>query len=153
MSDDEEVTRWHARFGAEAFNGAWQLIDKSDRGEQESVDMLVAAAASLWHKKEIGRPELVWMGEWQLSHVASLLGLADLAVECARRSLSIAEEQGWDGWRLASAHEGLARACAAAGDAAGRSHHIEAANAALAREPEEDERSVIAGQLATIPEL
>ncbi|HUR48293.1 MAG TPA: hypothetical protein VMY88_02025 [Acidimicrobiales bacterium] len=153
MTEEDEAVNWHARFGAEAFNASWELIDKSDRTGDENVDMLVAAAASRWHKGQIGRPDLVWMGEWQVSHVASLLGMTDLALSAARRSLEIAEREGWDGWRLGSAHEGMARACAAAGDRDGRERHIDHANAALAREPEEDERTVIAGQLATIPDV
>jgi hypothetical protein len=47
----------------------------------------------------------------------------------------------------------MARACAVAGDAVGRARHVAAAQAALEREPEAEERQVIAEQLATIPEL
>ena len=47
--------------------------------------------------------------------------------------------------------EGMARACAAGGDAQGRARYVAACEAALAAEPDAEERAVIAGQLATVP--
>ena len=58
---------------------------------------------------------------------------------------------GYSGWKLASVHEGMARAAAVNGDATGRAAHIEAAEAALAEEPSTEDAQMIADQLATVP--
>jgi hypothetical protein len=113
--------------------------------------MLLCAAASRWHWGRVGGAQEVAVADWQITHVASLLGLADLALLFAARSLRAAEREGWGGRRLASAHEGMSRACAPDDDAAGRERHVEAAHAALADEPDEEDRTLIAGQLASVP--
>ena len=135
------------------FNAAWQLIDKAERTADEDTEMLLAAAASRWHWGQIGGPAEIATGDWQVGHVAALLGFADVALHFAKRNLTTAEAEGWDGWRLASAHEGMARAYAAGGEVLLRDQHASEAQAALDREPEPEERDVIAAQLATVPRL
>jgi hypothetical protein len=151
MADPEDAAAVHRRLGVELFNATWDLIDKPDRSGDDDIEMLLSAAASRLHWGRIGGPEELATGDWQVAHVASLLGFGALALRFARRNLAAAEALGWDGWRLASAHEGMARAAAAAGDTAGRDTHLAAARVALTREPDADEREVIEGQLATIP--
>lgn len=56
-----------------------------------------------------------------------------------------------DGWRLVSAHAGLARAYAVLGDYDGLSQHYADAKAAISREPDEEKRGIIASQLTSIP--
>ncbi|MDQ1412819.1 MAG: hypothetical protein QOE07_1407 [Acidimicrobiaceae bacterium] len=144
---------WHRRFGAELFNSTWDLIDKADRSAEDDAMMLLGAMASRWHWSTVGTAEQLATGDWQVAHVFSLLGYGDVALRFARRGLATAESEGWDGWRLASAHEGVARACAAAGDAADRAAHVAAAEAALTREPDDEDRAAIASQLASIPPI
>jgi hypothetical protein len=156
MSDDQDDrgagVDHEVRLAKELFNGTWDLIDKPDRSADEDVAMLLSAAASRWHWGRVGGAEQVATGDWQVAHVASLLGLGDLAELFATRNLDAAVAGEWDGWRLASAHEGMARALATRGDSDGRARHIAAAEEALGREPEEEERELIASQLATVPE-
>ena len=147
MSDDV-----HRQIGVERFNATWDLIDRPDRSADDDVELLLSAMTSRWHWGQVGGPEEISTGDWQVAHAAALLGLGDLALLFARRNLTTAEAQGWTGWRLASAHEGMARACAVAGDADGRARHLDAARAALDAEPDAEERQVIADQLATVPE-
>lgn len=143
----------HREIGGQRFNATWDLIDKgAARSADDDVEMLLSAMTSRWHWGQVGGPEEIATGDWQVAHAASLLGLGDVALLFARRNLAIAETEGWDGWRLASAHEGMARACAANGDAAGRSQHLAAASAALANEPDAEETQIITEQLATVPE-
>jgi hypothetical protein len=144
---------WHRRQAVALFNATWDLIDKCDRTEDDDAEMLLSAASSRWHWGQVGGAEQIASSDWQLAHVASLLGAADVATRFARRNLVLAESEGWDGWRLASAHEGMARACAVSGDAEGRSAHLGAARAALGREPDADDREVIEGQIATVPRV
>jgi hypothetical protein len=148
VADDDEK-----KIGAALFNGAWDLIEKTDRTADEDLEMLTMAMASRWHWGQVGGPSQLATGDWQVARTASLIGLGDLALRFASRNMATTEAEGWDGWRLASAHEGLARAYATLGDAEGRARHLAAAGAALEREPDAEERRIIEGQLATVPEV
>jgi hypothetical protein len=142
---------WHLLFGVGLFNQCWELINKADRTEDENVEMLLRAMTSRWHWEQVGGPEQVATGDWQIAHVASLLGLGDLALVFARRNLDTTSNSGWNDWRLASAHEGMARACAAAGDVGGYERHAKDAAQALENEPDPENRQHVADQLASIP--
>lgn len=151
MSEGPESAGSHRELGVRLYNEAWSFIDKPDRTGDDDVEMLLTAAASRWHWAQVGGPEELANGDWQVAHAASLLGFGDLALMFARRHLATAEREGWDGWRLACAHEGFARASAAAGNWQARDRHVAAAAAALDREPDEEDRAIIAGQLASVP--
>lgn len=150
---DDETHERHRAFGVALFNDCWDLIERGARDGDDDLEMLLLAAASRWHWSRIGGPEQIANGDWQIAHVASLLGFADLALRFAEHNLTIAAAEGWDGWRLASAHEGMARACTAAGDAARREHHVELGRKALAHEDDAETRSAIAEQLDAVPEI
>jgi hypothetical protein len=152
VTEPAEVDEWHRRFGAALFNRTWELIDAADRSDDHNAEMLLTAAASRWHWGRVGGPEETASGDWQVAHVASLIGYSDLAVAFAHRNVSTALAEGWDGWRLASAHEGMARALAAAGDATGRAEHITLARAALEREDDAEDRGLIASQIESVPD-
>jgi hypothetical protein len=144
----------HREIGIDRFNATWDLIDKgAARTSDDDVEMLLSAVTSRWHWGRVGGPEEIATGEWQVAHTAALLGLGDLAVLFAQRSLAVATEQGWTGWRLASAHEGLARAYATLGDPDLRAFHLDAADAALATEPDAEESVIMREQLATVPRV
>ncbi len=140
------------RYAIDLFNQTWELIEKSDRSPDEDLEMLLSAAASRWHWGEVGGgPEQTATGDWQLAHVASLLGFGSLALPFAERSLRTALAEEWSGWRLASAYEGVARAYAALGDADLRLQHVTLATQALEQEADDEDRAVIATQIASIP--
>jgi hypothetical protein len=144
---------FHRDIAVDRFNAAWDLIDKADRTPDDDVELLLAAMTSRWHWSRVGGAEEVATGDWQVAHVASLLGLGDLALVFAERHLAAATSLGWTGWRLASAHEGMARAFAVCGDADGRAHHLALAHEALAGEADAGDRQVILDQLATVPTI
>lgn len=150
---DDETRERHRTLGVTLFNRTWSLIDQPDRTPDDHAEMVLAATTSRWHWGQIGGPEEIATGDWQVAHVASLLGFGDLARFFAERNLAAAIEHDWQGWRLASAHEGMARACTVAGDAAGRAHHVARAREALDREPDAESRELIASQLGTIPDI
>jgi hypothetical protein len=152
-SEPQLAAEWHRRFAAQLFNSTWDLIDQPDRSSADDEAMMLSAAASLWHWSQVGSAAELVTGNWQVAHVFSLLGHGEVALPFARRGLALAEAEGWRGWRLASAHEGMARASAAAGDAVGRAEQVAAAQAALDQEPDEEDRAVVAGQLSTVPEV
>lgn len=149
MSDG--VTEAHKFFGPSLFNATWELIDKPDRSADDDAAMLEAAMGSLYHWTQVGEPEQVATGYWQVAHVASLLGFGLLAWAYANRSLAIAEAEGFTDWRKASVLEGVARAAAAYGDAAEHEKYYALAKDAIDAIESDDERAVIAGQFATVP--
>jgi cation transport regulator ChaB len=148
---DDDQFESHKRFAASAFNRAWELIEKPDRSGDDDMEMLAAAVASRFHWERVGEDEQRVVGDWQIAHVASLLGFPDLALAYARASLDRAVTNGYAGWRLASCYEGMARANAAAGHMDERDRFIGLAESALEAEENDEERDVIASQLRSIP--
>ena len=84
------------------------------------------------------------------SRCCAALGLGDLAVTLAESALAQAPSDA-AAWLIASLHEGRARAAAAVGDAEGRAEHVALAEAALARETDEEDAAHIRSQLADVP--
>jgi hypothetical protein len=152
MGSDSDQKALHRSLGIEYFNAAWDLIDQAERSADDGLEMLLLAAASRLHWQYAGGgTEELATGDWQVAHVASILGHGGLALAFAKRNLEVATRAGWRGWRLGSAHEGMARAAATAGDASLRDEHVAAAHTALADEPDAEARGVVAGQLETVP--
>ena len=141
----------HQYFAIQTFNGAWELIDKPDRTPDDDAEMLQRAFASRWHWGAVGGREQTATGDWQIAHCASLLGFGALALTYASRALATAEREGWTDWPMASMLEGMARAAAAAGDTELHAKYYALATEAVAAIVEDEERNVIASQLATVP--
>lgn len=148
---DDSDQKFHESVAADLFNRCWELIDQEHRTGDEEIEMLLSAMTSRWHWSQVGGPPEIATGDWQVAHAAALAGFADLSLAFASRNLTTAETERWTGWRLASAHEGMARACAVSGDEADRQRHLDAAYAALESEPDQGDRSLIETQLASVP--
>jgi hypothetical protein len=141
----------HQFFAVQTFNGAWELIEKTDRTADDDAEMLQRAFASRWHWGFVGGPQELATGDWQIAHVASLVGYGWMAQFYARRAFDACEREGWSDWTRASMLEGMARAAAAAGDHEEHAKYYALATEAVAAIAEEDDRNVIASQLATVP--
>ena len=141
----------HRRHAVIAFNRTWELIDTPDRSADQADEMLVATFASRYHWDRAGGAAERVTADWQIAHVASQLGLADLALRYADAALALAQREGFDGWRLASCYEGMARAHAAAGNRAERDRYVDLARRELAQVADAGDRGVIESQLATVP--
>lgn len=146
-----EDATWHRIFAASAFNQAWDQIDKEDRSSDEESAMLLATFASRYHWEVVGTEENRVVGDWQIAHVASLLGLAPIAMRFARAALDRAVEQGFEGWLLASCHEGMARAHACGGNDTERDRHIRTASRLLDGVDDPGERNLVESQLESVP--
>jgi hypothetical protein len=141
----------HQFFAVEAFNGAWAMIDKADRTDDDNAAMLERAFASRWHWGFVGGAPQVATGDWQIAHVASLLGYGWMAQFYAQRAFDTCEREGWGDWQRASMLEGMARAAAAAGDADAHARYYALATEAVAAIEQDEDRELIASQLATVP--
>jgi len=148
---DEDKAAWTVSEAKAAFNRTWVLIEQEGRSPADDAEMLITACASRYLWETGGEEEPRFIGDWQIAHVASLLGEARLAQQFAASALARVEANGWTDWRLASALEGTARAYAAAGDTAARDQFAERCRRVLDTIDDAEDRDLIAGQLATVP--
>ncbi|HET9897949.1 MAG TPA: hypothetical protein VFQ44_23715 [Streptosporangiaceae bacterium] len=133
------------------FNSAWELIDSTDRTPEQDRLMLVTACAAWLHWDAVGTDENRAIADWQIAHVASLLGYGELALAHATAAYELTRSANLPGWLRASALEGLARAHAVAGHQTDRDAYVRLATEALTAVTEPEERELIASQLATVP--
>jgi hypothetical protein len=148
---DEETAHWHRRFAIEMFNRSWDLLEEPERSTDDDAEMLAAAFGSAWHWQQVGTAENRALGDHQISKVASHVGQPALALHYARRALEAIEIGHFGDWQVAAAYEGMARACAAAGDLAGRDYWVQRCTVALGAVPDAGDRSVVAQQLLHLP--
>lgn len=149
----------HRSLAIEYFNGAWDLIDAKSRTAEEDRQMVTLAFASRQHwqqalaKQATGTAENLVVADWQVAHVASLVGLADLALLFAQSAVDGAKAAEVPLWLNASAHEGLARAHATAGDREGYEREARLTRELLDAVADQEDKDLITGQLASIPVL
>ncbi|QDU77107.1 hypothetical protein Pan97_41690 [Bremerella volcania] len=140
----------HRQFSADAFNTAWDLIDKTDRTAEEDVSMLCRAAASLWHwnQREDVNNQSRSVGYWQLSRVFSLLSEGDMALRCGELCLKYAK--GTPPFYEAYAYEALARASVISGDAAAAKRYLVKARQLVQRIEEASSKEMLLVDLQSI---
>ena len=134
-------------------NEAWALIDMPERTPEQDRWMLVTACAAALHWEAVGTDQHRAVSDWQIAHVASLLGYGQLALAHATAAFDRAGKAGAPAWLRASVLEGLARAHAAAGHKAERDAYVRRATEGLDAIVEPGERDLIEGQIATVPVL
>jgi hypothetical protein len=152
-SSDEPGKDSRRQAAADLFNQAWELIELPDRTPEQDRRMLITACASWLAWDAVGTDENRAVADWQIGHIASLLGYGELAIAHATAAFDRAESAGLPAWLRASALEGLARAHAAAGHRAERDAYAKRAAAALDDISDTEDRDLIASQLATVPEV
>lgn len=142
----------HRTQAAGYYNAAWTLIDAPHRSAADDRDMLTLAFASRQHWRDCdGSDENLAIADWQVAHAASLAGLSDVALGFARAAVDRAESNDLPSWLKASAHEGLARAHALAGDRANFTYEADLVRALLDKVSDPDDRALVESQLASIP--
>ena len=101
----------HRVFSVDAFNSAWDLIEKADRSEADIEEMIALAQASAWHwsQREDVRPKNLSISAWQLARVYAEAGRYDEAERYANRSLEISKSGGVGPVFTGYAYEALAR--------------------------------------------
>ena len=153
MTNFEQSSQARRKRAGELFNETWQLIELPGRTAEQDRRMLVTACASWLEWDAVGTEENRAIADWQIAHVASLLGYGDLALAHATAAFERTEGGQLPSWLRASTLEGLARAHAAAGQKAERDTYAERATAALQNVDDQEDRDLIASQLATVPQL
>ena len=146
---DAETER---RLGVDLFNKTWTLMEKDGRTKEEDDEMLHCAHASAYHWLQVGTKANRARSEWQCSRVHAILGHVEAALRHARRCLELVEGHPGDmkDWDLPAAYEALARAHMVAGDAEETRRFAELGRAATAKIEDDDDRSVIEADFATI---
>jgi hypothetical protein len=139
------------QLAADLFNLVWTLLEQTGRTTEDDDQMVHAAHASRYHWGQVGGPEQLAIGEWQCARVYSVLSRAEPALHHARRCLEIATAGAVPDWLIASAHEGLARAYAVAGQRESALASRAAAEAALAKVTDAEDRQVVQDDLASLP--
>jgi hypothetical protein len=112
--------------------------------------MLTLAFAARWHWGEIGTDENVAVSDWQVGHAAALAGEVSLAQRFSQSAYDLTRSAGLPDWLHASTAEGMARACAVAGDRPGYERYAEEARRLVTTLADEEDRALIEAQLATI---
>ncbi|HVW31436.1 MAG TPA: hypothetical protein VHL53_02750 [Acidimicrobiia bacterium] len=148
---DEEEAAWHRRFAIDLFNRSWDLLEQPGRSADDDAEMLAAAFGSAYHWRQVGTAENIALGDHQISKVASHGGQPALALHYARRALEAIEIGHFGDWQVAAAYEGMARACAAAGDVRARDYWVQRCTIALGAVSDAGDRSVVADQLLNLP--
>jgi DNA-binding transcriptional MerR regulator len=159
MTDTTDATRPSSpalpeserQLAADLFNLVWTLLETSGRTTEDDDRMVHAAHASRYHWGQVGGAEQIAIGEWQCARVYSVLGRAEPALHHARRCLEIAKADSVPDWLVASAHEGMARAYTVAGQRESALASRAAAEAALAKVTDAEDRQVVQDDLASLP--
>jgi hypothetical protein len=144
----------HRRLGVELYNGTWALIERDIRTPDEDDEMLHRAHASAYHWLQAPHTAANRArSHWLCSRVHVLAGQPEGALHHARRCLALVEgHRGeMEDWDLAAAHEGLARAHAAAGDLDEARRHLEVARAETAAIADADDRKHLEADLDAFP--
>jgi hypothetical protein len=145
------VTADHRALAVGYFNSTWELIDLANRTPEQDRDMVASALASRQHWSEAGGTDQnLTVGDWQVAHVASLAGFADLATAFATAAYDRARSANLPTWLQASTAEGMARAAACASDRAGYDKYAAEARELLAQVDDDEDRKLIESQLASI---
>ena len=116
MSEVEITREMHERLAKSLFNSTWDLLERTDRTEEDEVAMIHSAHASRHHWGQIGEPLQFERGEWQISRVYSVLGRSEPTLYHAKLCLETCKENDIGDFDIAFAYETMARAYAVAGD-------------------------------------
>ena len=153
MEDEKLLTNIECQKGcaAEAFNKAWEYLDRTDRGVEDDDAMLAAGFAQrhLWGR--IGTAREVERAEWQVSRVYAVLGKGPESLRHAERCRRIVTDNNIGGFDVAFAHEALARAYAVLGERARSRDHREKALAACSAIADKGDREYAESQIGTLP--
>ena len=114
---DFDLQSAHKYFSASSFNSAWDLIENSERSDEQDREMLRLSFASLYHwtQREDVKDTNLSVAYWQISRIYALLNQAENARRYAELSLDKLDDALAEPFLTAYAYEALARAAMVAG--------------------------------------
>jgi hypothetical protein len=148
----EDIARWHRTLAPIAFDQTWESLDAVSLTREQEEEMLASAFAQRHHWYQVGDARNWAIADWQVSRVAAVLGYADLARRFGERSLELALENDLGPFVTGFAHEAIARAAADVDDVETFSEHVELARALLSAIDDDEDRDVLAADLAEMSE-
>ena len=150
---DEISLAIHRRLAVSNFNRSWEFMLTEGRTAALDDELIHTVHASAYHWRQFGGTAAnIARGENQCARVYASLGRGEAALHHAERCLQLVEAGGdaIEDWDLASALEVLARAHLVAGNHNEARQIAGLAYLALQDVADEDDREVIAGQLAEL---
>ena len=114
--NDQNIKETHRKFAVEAFHKTWDLIDKTDRSQEEIDRMINTAHASRYHWEFAGEAVHIARGEWQISRVYAILKRPEPTLYHAKRCLEVTLNNNLQDFDLAFAYEAMARASSIVGN-------------------------------------
>jgi DNA-binding transcriptional MerR regulator len=143
----------HRALGAGLFNRTWDLLSVESRTPAQDDELVDTAHASAWHWRQVGTTANIVRAHGMCSRVYAVLGRGEAAVHHARRANEVlaAGGDGIEDWDAAAAAEAMARALAVSGDLAGAADWKRRAAVALEAVADPEDRTVVEGDLATLP--
>ncbi|MFZ0012888.1 MAG: hypothetical protein WAL25_02115 [Acidimicrobiia bacterium] len=148
----EDISRMERTLAPIAFNRTWELLDAEELSREQEEEMLAASFAQRHHWYHVGTVRNHAIADWQVSRVAAVLGYADLARRFGERSLEIAQENDLDAFVTGFAHEAIARAAADVDDVETFTEHLDLARGMLAEIDDDEDRDLLATDLADMSE-
>lgn len=141
----------HRKVAIERHNHCWELLERDDRNQDDDVDLLTSAFESRIHWSFAGGPEQWAISDWMVSRAAADVEQGSLSLAFALRANDAARESDAPDWLVASVAEGVARAYAATGSHEERDEWLRHAERLVESIADEEDRELIARQLASVP--
>jgi hypothetical protein len=132
------------------FNRCWELLEMESRSNEDDVELITSALTSRYHWLNAGSAEQSIISDWMVSRAAGVVGAFELSLSFARRAHDASQNRDFPDWLVASTAEGMARAYACAGNAEEFAKWNALAGRLVDVIADEEDRALIAGQLAEL---
>lgn len=138
------------QLAADLFNSTWNLIDKHDRDEEETLKMIHMAHALRYLWGEVGSFREWTRGEWLISRVYAIAEMGEAALYHGKYALKYSIQGKVGALDDAFAFEAVARAYTVLGDDEQKKEYIEKAKEAAKDIERKDDYDYFMSELATI---
>lgn len=110
MDTNKTLKEFQKEQAIACYNKTWDLIDKTDRTSEETLEMIHTAHASRFLWGQVGEPLHFERGEWQISKVYYQAGNGERALYHASACLKICLDHDIKDFDIAFAYEAIANA-------------------------------------------
>jgi len=151
-NSDIDLPAAHKFLSAQCFNAAWDLMEKTDRSDEENEEMVRLTQASHWHwtrREDYGDKEKS-IAYWQTSRIYAILGQADNARRYGQLCLAASQDEELPPFCLGYAYEALARAESVAGNRDRMEDYLQKARAVAERMTDPETRKQFQDDLDSI---